>query len=376
MITRRDFVNGFVAGGVLVTAACKNKGTAFSGFAIVASEAEHALSAVSLLRFRVMRQVGLEAAPSQVLALNKKKLALCLLPSRGTLVAVDNEGVAVRHKVRVADESLSMRLDEDGKRVWILNKAPNTLVAVDLEQFRPAARVRLASTPASFDVYGKRCAVSLPGRGEIAVVEDNRVARNVATGIAPEMICFRPDGRVVLAGDPGTRMFAVGDPATGQLMVKLPLPLKPRRHCYNSDGGQLFVTGDGMDAVSIVSPYQTEVEETILAGRAPAGMAVSTTDKFNYLFVTNSESGDVTVIDIESRRVLARIAVGQEPEDVIVTPDNQWALVLNRGSGDIAVIRIPAINAWGNLNVRARTAPLFTMIPVGLRPVSAAVCEV
>jgi hypothetical protein len=74
--------------------------------------------------------------------------------------------------------------------------------------------------------------------------------------------------------------------------------------------------------------------------------------------------------------VLARIAVGQEPEDVIVTPDNQWALVLNRGSGDMAVIRIPAINAWGNLNVRARTAPLFTMIPVGLRPVSAAVCEV
>jgi YVTN family beta-propeller protein len=216
-------------------------------------------------------------------------------------------------------------------------------------------------------------AVSLPGQGSIAVIENDRVSRTIATGIAPEMICFRPDGRLVLAGDPEGQMLAIADPASGQLMVKLPLPLKPRRYCYKSDGGQLFITGDGMDAVSIVSPYQTEVYETILAGRAPAGMATPRPDPNlpEYLFVTNSGSGDLTVINVFDRRVVARIPVGQDPQDVVITPDNQYALVLNRKSGDVAVIRVPSIGAWGNH--KNKTAALFTMIPVGARPVSATI---
>jgi YVTN family beta-propeller protein len=176
-----------------------------------------------------------------------------------------------------------------------------------------------------------------------------------------------------MAADPEQQIMAIADPSSGQLLVKLPLPLKPRRYCYNSDGGQLFITGEGMDAVTIVGPYQTEVSETILAGHVPAGMAVPHPDPDlpEYLFVTNSGSGDLTVIDVYSRRVVARIPVGQDPQDVVITPDNQYALVLNRKSGDIAVIRVPSIGAWGNHH--NKTAPLFTMIPVGTRPVSAAI---
>jgi YVTN family beta-propeller protein len=348
-------------------AACSHKATRFPGFAIVASEAEHTLSALSLERFSVTRQLGLEAAPSEVLALSDPPLVLCLLPGRGTLIAIDNEAVSIRKRVRVADQSLTMRLDGDGKRVWILNQSPSTLTAVDLETFRPGARIRLPGVPGSVDVFGKMAAVTLPDRGEIAIIENDRVSRTIATGIAPEMICFRPDGAVVLAGDPHSQMLAVADPAAGRMLVKLPLPMKPRRYCYKTDGGQLFITGEGMDAVSIVSPYQTEVGETILAGHSPAGMAVVP----DYLFVTNSDSGDVTVIDIFSRRVLARIPVGQDPQAIVITPDNQYALVLNRKSGDVAVIRVPSIIRWGNHH--NKTAPLFTMVPVGARPVSATI---
>ena len=244
---------------------------------------------------------------------------------------------------------------------------------MDLESFKTIARVRLPGTAGSVDFHLKTGAVSLPGLGAIAIIEENRVLRTIGTGIAPEMICFRPDGKVVMAGDPEGQMLAVADPASGQMLVKLALPLKPRRYCYKSDFGQLFITGEGMDAVTIVSPYQTEVLETILAGHSPAGMAVPKPDPNTpeYLFVTNSGSGDLTVIDIESRRVRARIPVGQDPQDVVITPDNQYALVLNRKSGDIAVIRVPSIERWGNHH--NKTASLFTMIPVGTRPVSATI---
>jgi hypothetical protein len=48
--------------------------------------------------------------------------------------------------------------------------------------------------------------------------------------------------------------------------------------------------------------------------------------------------------------------------------------VLNQQSGDLAVIRLYSLGAAQSERVRRwKSAPLFTLIPVGERPVSAAV---
>jgi YVTN family beta-propeller protein len=124
-----------------------------------------------------------------------------------------------------------------------------------------------------------------------------------------------------------------------------------------------------MDAVVVIYPYQSYVSETRLVGRSPGAMGVSSSP--DYLFVANTEAGSVTVMDIITGKVAAVVAVGAQPRHVAVTPDNQYAIVLNSRSGDMAVILIEAI-----LNPSRRRyapSPLFTMIPVGATPVSAAI---
>jgi DNA-binding beta-propeller fold protein YncE len=70
----------------------------------------------------------------------------------------------------------------------------------------------------------------------------------------------------------------------------------------------------------------------------------------------------------------ALVEVGQRPGHILVTPDQQYALVLNQQSGDLAVIRLYSLGAAQSERVRRwKSAPLFTLIPVGERPVSAAV---
>jgi DNA-binding beta-propeller fold protein YncE len=66
--------------------------------------------------------------------------------------------------------------------------------------------------------------------------------------------------------------------------------------------------------------------------------------------------------------MIAAVYVGTQPCYIAITPDDQFALVLNKVSGDMAVLRIGAIVAKRN-----KSAPLFTMIPVGVEPVSAVV---
>ena len=139
--------------------------------------------------------------------------------------------------------------------------------------------------------------------------------------------------------------------------------MRPDNLCFNHDEGQLFVTGEGMDAVVIVFPYHTpEVFETILAGHGPGAMAASE----SFLFITNPQSGNVNVMSIDSRKIIAVVSVGSDPGFVTVTPDDQFALVLNRKSGDLAVLAVGGIQANPKIGFG-----LLTVIPVGSRPVNA-----
>jgi YVTN family beta-propeller protein len=151
----------------------------------------------------------------------------------------------------------------------------------------------------------------------------------------------------------------------GKIVTHLPLAVRPEHLCFNPDGGQLFISGEGRDAVVVVYPYFVpQVAETVLAGNAPGAMAATE----RLLFVANPKAGDVSILNIARRKMVAVVSVGSEPAHIAITPNEQYALVLNRKSGDMAVIRTALI-----VPDRRKSAALFTMIPVGSRPVSAAV---
>jgi DNA-binding beta-propeller fold protein YncE len=118
--------------------------------------------------------------------------------------------------------------------------------------------------------------------------------------------------------------------------------------------------------VVIVYPYRGEVDKTVLAGHAPGAMAASD----DFLFVASPQSGDVSILRIATQKVIAVQNVGSDPGFIAVTPDGLYALVLNRKSGDVAVLRVDLI---APNRYKERAAKLLTVIPVGSKPVSAAV---
>jgi YVTN family beta-propeller protein len=91
-------------------------------------------------------------------------------------------------------------------------------------------------------------------------------------------------------------------------------------------------------------------------------MAVS--ESRNLLFVTNLESGDLTILDIDTRSLAASVHVGENPGDVLLTPDGEYALVLDRRTGNVSVVRIATVLGHdpGALG-KVRTKPLFTIFP-------------
>lgn len=291
-----------------------------------------------------------------------------LAPDTGTVHEIDTESLDVRRHARCGERPVAMHLGPDGENLWVLCAAPRRLVRLSLGKFQANGHVTLPGEPGEFDLSpdGTRAAVSFPDGGQTALLDlgESRVVHVVKTGSSSGVLRYRSDGRIVLIGDPAEKALSVIDASSGDLMVRLPLAVRPEHVCVGGGGGQLFVTGEGMDAVVAVYPYQTQVGATILAGSRPGFVAASG----EYLFVANPASGDVTILDIGSQRVIAVAAVGREPGYVTFTPDGRYALVLNRRSGDMAVIRMASLSGR-----RSRFVPLFMTVPVGSEPVSAAV---
>ncbi len=367
MISRRALL--LTAGGL---AGCgRKRSTGFPGYAFVANQDGQAIAAVDLTAFAVIRHIHLDARPSDVVSAAQLPSVYALTPDTGTIHEIPMDRLEVRRKAQRGSSAVAMRLIGDA--LWVLYREPRKLVSFALDTLRPAQEIPLPREPVDFDVSatGDMAAISFGAQGSIALVDTaTRKIRVVETSTGMGVVRFQSDGRALIAADLGRRMLLVYDVARARLITRLPLAVRPDNLCFNADGGQLFVTGDGLDAVVIVYPYHTpQVAQTVLAGRAPGAMAASDT-RPPYLFVANPPSGDVTVINIANQRVLAVAAVGAEPGHITITPDQQYVLVLNRKSGDMAVLRIHT-----NMANRQKNAALFTIIPVGSTPVSATVRE-
>jgi DNA-binding beta-propeller fold protein YncE len=353
-------------------AACrKPKATRFPGYCFVANQDGRSVGVVDLSSFRVRKQIHLDAAPTVVLRHPSRAAVLVLAPRGGTVYEIDAASLSVSRTARAGSQAVDMQISPRGDALWVLYRDPAALVEVPLDSLRPARRIRLSAPPDGFDL-------SRDNQAAIASRQDRRIAiasltgaaieRTIAVGAEPSIVRFQSDGKQLIAGSRPERNVTIFDVSTGKTVVRLPLPLEPRHFCFTPDGGQLFISGDGMDAVVIVYPYQTEVEETILAGHAPGAMAITDTSP-SYLLVANPDTGGITVFDVDMRKLVAVVQVGRQPGCILVTPDQQYALVLNEKSGDLAVIRIFSLSG----RHRYKPAPLFTLIPVGEKPVSAAV---
>ena len=351
----------------LAAAACSRQRTAFQGYAFIANQEGGAIAAVDLEVFAVAKHIPLNSAPSQVLAATERPSVYALTPDSGTVHEIDASQLRLARKLPVAARAAGMTMSEDERFLYVLGREPRSIHAIALDSFRLAWKAPLPDEPVDLAVSasGEHAAISMASGVRLINLTTRQVNRPLGGAGDFGTLRFLADGKTLIVADRGERRLSLYDVESARLITHLPVAVRPHYLCFNKDGGQLFVTGEGLDAVVVVYPYRTpQVAETVLAGRAPGAMAAST----QFLMVASPLSGDVSILNIPTRKVIAVVQVGTDPGFVAVTPDDQYALVLNRASGDVSVLRLGTLTPN-----RYKMAGLLTVIPVGSKPVSAAV---
>jgi YVTN family beta-propeller protein len=354
---------------VALTGCRPERGNGYDGHAFVANQEGSAIAAVNLTAFAVTRHIRIEGKPTKVISSPTRDAVWAL--AGNAIHEIDPSQLAFRRKVVLPGIACDLLLSEDGGDLWALLPDLKRAVRLNAESLSITASIALPGQPLAMALSLREPWAAIVLKDAPPVIFDAREAGKPVSLVLPytaTLAAFRSDGKqLMLAGYEAKQASFVTIP-DGRTIAHLPLAISPRTVAAKPDGGEMYLTGDGLDAVVVLYPYMAEVGETVLAGKGPSAMAAVSIPELAYLFVANPQSGNVTVLDITTHKMVGAVPVGKKPAFVTMTPDGQYALVLNQASGDMGVIRVKSV-----VRNRGKSAPLFTMIPVGSKPVAAAV---
>src|SRR3989442_10508290 len=118
----------------------------------VANEEGRSVAVVDLTAFRVIKEIGIDGAPTALLSDPRRPAIYVLTPRTGTVHEIDPASFSVRRKARVAPSALSMRAAADRQSLWILSRETRALIQLDLDRFLTRARIKLPGAPEDFDL--------------------------------------------------------------------------------------------------------------------------------------------------------------------------------------------------------------------------------
>lgn len=128
------------------------------------------------------------------------------------------------------------------------------------------------------------------------------------------------------------------------------------------DGSQIYMTNSKSNTVSVIDIAGNSVITTVPVGAAPWGAAV--TPDGSKVYVANNGDNSVSIIDTASYTVLNTIPVGTSPWGLFINPSGTKAYVANSGSDTVSVIDINSEEVIATVNVES-TPHWLTVTPDG-----------
>lgn len=158
-------------------------------------------------------------------------------------------------------------------------------------------------------------------------------------------LVVHPDGRVYV-NTSGDRL-AVIDGASRKLLRHIAVGRDPQHLALSPDGARLYVANSGSDDVSIIDTAGDTVVATGRTGRRPLLPCVASDGS---LFLPSGPDETLAALDAEGRP-LATLPVGSSPHDVAVSPDARWAYQPNTASHSLTIVDVRSRAVAGEVEV-------------------------
>jgi len=314
--------------------------------------------------------------------------------------AGDTGGFAITARLDVGLAPHQIEFTYDGLSAWIAAAGSDRLTAVDTRKLAVSTTVPAADTPLGvLPLPDGDLVVACFGSDALRQLRsDGTVVSELSVGGAPSLFSpALPGGARLIVSEKSARVTVV-QPDSMTELASYPVGRRPFPAAATADGRLAFVPSYDDGTVTVIDLWNQTVRDTITVGEQPSGGAVLPGDNayavvvrgenrlvfvntasarvigeltdgigespFSLVlsadgrlgFVNNTASHDVSVIELSTRQVIARIPVGEIPIAMAVHPSGDSLWVACEGSHELLVVEIPP--RWRSGSAAATVAPM------------------
>jgi YVTN family beta-propeller protein len=344
-------------------------------YAYVTNGGSDTVTVLDVVDVRVDRELAVGHSPVAVAASPTRNeiyvVNAGLAGANGSVSVIDAEHNTVVATIPVHRQPLAIDVDADGVRAYVTNSGSNSISVLDLKTRREIAQFGAGEQPVAARIApdGKSLVVANQKGNSVTVMDPAsgqlRAVFEGCPGAASPVIL--PDStKAFVACSGGHQVMAIAlahadaHPAQpDQLQALMDVGRAPVDLALKPDGGEIFASNSLSDSVSEIYNTTDEVGDTYTIGADPVRGLVSRDNAL--LYVANQRSQELTVYSIEDgKRLNPAVRVGDGPAAMAFSSAGHLLFVVDRGSGDVAV-------------VRTATQSLFTMLPAAREPNAIAV---
>jgi YVTN family beta-propeller protein len=218
----------------------------------------------------------------------------------------------------------------DGHYVGVPIRDRNSIDIVDTE-LNKVVKVLPVSTPHNSYNAGSndRMFVSSMGDHTIDLIDLKTMGfiEKISVGGIPRPYAVSRDGRILYSALTDLHGFVIASISDRKVIARVELPAAPPSSCIleprtpthglalTPGDKELWVTSLGDSGVYVYDVATKKISNEIPTGKCPNWITISPDG--NYVAVSNSASDDCSIVDVNTRREIARIKVGKGPKRLL-----------------------------------------------------------
>lgn len=291
----------------------------------------------------------LAAQSAPLLVLEKGASALGFYTMEGKRVGEVKVGLHPHEMVASPDGRFVYITDNGTMRIEQAGKGGNTVSIVDVAARRRTGAIKLDQffRPHGIDLdpTTNRLAITVenPDQFLLLDIRDRRILRAYDTkGKTPHMVRFGPTkggAQYAYVSNSGSGTISAIQLATGGEMKVMPTGERPEGSVLSVDHKELYVTNRESGVITVIDTTRhAPIGEIKTGGKGPVRCDV--TPDGRYLVYALMHEHKIEIADLETRQPVAQIAVEGEPISLSVSQDGQYAFASSEEIDTVHIISL------------------------------------
>lgn len=259
---------------------------------------------------------------------------------QGTVFVLDGATLAVKQKIDVgATAPYGLGINDKTQTLYTSNSGAGSVSAIDLKTGKVLAEITDPAEPKAHtfkvlvDEANNRVYVSIANKvSRIWVIDGrtNTLAHVIQdTGAITVGMAIEPEtGMLYAANQRGNEIVEI-DPKSYAIVRRFPVGGdRPTQLVIDSKTRRIFVTNQGSGDVSVLDSRTGRVLRTVKTGAGALGIGFNPSN--NRLYVANRMTGTVSVVNAESYTIEANVSSGSLPNTIAVNSRTNRTYVTNK----------------------------------------------